>query len=440
MSRTRARELRCCYHGLTFDNTTTLIQHIEAQHPSCKGCSQEFWSDDELLAHQKKSCHWFCQECDKCFQTLKLQTLHVRGSPHKEHFKCCDCNREYANQDSLNTHCCICDRVFFSRSDLNQHVAQSPRHQRLQKTKKQYGCTVCGRQFAEQSALRMHEQALNHNAGHEIACPVNAKCSKKFATSSACLNHLESGSCKSGMTRQKLHELVALHDKDHQITHKNATDVVNTVSANVQMASTGQLALSKSALKRHEQFTKSKDNLPKPDDSDTSSNTTRTSFLEVADENSMSHSHLLVPDEDKTSEWSRVSAPSVLSLESTSCSEAGGIALSTMSNVASKAQCTVCLKTFGSTAALQMHLSSPVHGLKIFHCPISLVPKRSTARAQKGEKSFATLGGLALHLESGSCRGGLATFKKAVCFLQQRLADLNVGHFKLLTEVDRPMN
>ena len=72
---------------------------------------------------------------------------------------------------------------------------------------------------------------------------------------------------------------------------------------------------------------------------------------------------------------------------------------------------------------------------KIYHCPnpesLGIAPGAS-AQGRKQEKSFATLSALAQHVESGACQGGRSMFKAVVEFINEKLADMELGDRKMI--------
>ena len=70
---------------------------------------------------------------------------------------------------------------------------------------------------------------------------------------------------------------------------------------------------------------------------------------------------------------------------------------------------------------------SAAHTPKIFHCPLKLVPNISSIVPLKKKKHCSTLSGLTQHLENGACRGGIATFMKAIRYVEERLKVLGIG-------------
>ncbi|EGC48252.1 conserved hypothetical protein [Histoplasma capsulatum var. duboisii H88] len=57
-------------------------------------------------------------------------------------------------------------------------------------------------------------------------------------------------------------------------------------------------------------------------------------------------------------------------------------------------ECYICHHKFDSKSALNMHVNSPVHKQRVYHCPNS---------KRKCSKQFSTVAALFNHLESGSC-------------------------------------
>lgn len=101
--------------------------------------------------------------------------------------------------------------------------------------------------------------------------------------------------------------------------------------------------------------------------------------------------------------------------------------------VALTTRCPLCpadSRQFATPESLQQHLDSPAHSPKLFRCPISLAPASSSKSLPR--KSFATLSGLAQHLESGACAGGKATLEKAAEYIEAKLEKMGVKKVKLL--------
>jgi hypothetical protein len=90
-----------------------------------------------------------------------------------------------------------------------------------------YKCKKCKEKFASKGELRKHK--LTHKPLRRISCPARIACKRKFAAPSSLLNHLESGCCHSGMTREKMLEMVLQHDQNRYITNVEASGVASPV-------------------------------------------------------------------------------------------------------------------------------------------------------------------------------------------------------------------
>jgi hypothetical protein len=82
--------------------------------------------------------------------------------------------------------------------------------------------------------------------------------------------------------------------------------------------------------------------------------------------------------------------------------------------------------------AFQAHLNSAAHAPKIFHCPLSFMPKVKPEDLSRTRR-FSTLGGLTQHLESGRCEGGIELYSKAISFVQEQLKRLGFSDLMLLS-------
>lgn len=96
--------------------------------------------------------------------------------------------------------------------------------------------------------------------------------------------------------------------------------------------------------------------------------------------------------------------------------------------------CPLCpnRRPFRTAVALEMHVNSAAHAPKIFHCPLIPIQDLPAGTKEVKIKSFSTLSGLAQHLETGACRGGLAAFRRVFEYAEEKLAALGLGNVKLL--------
>ena len=218
-----------------------------------------------------------------------------------------------------------------------------------------------------------------------LSCPVGKKCKVSFTSPSALIQHLESGECDSGITREKIYQLVQNHDTDNLI-HKSP-----------------------------EGITPSSPRFPISD-------------------NSLPGSLPMTPDlSDDTSCWSLLTPPSGLTLDedatewlliSGSQTPVSDNQYSLNAPISRRLECPLCPaqgKKFATPQALENHMKSPIHRPKAYYCPVSMFPVGLSFHQRKQQKFFSTLGGLAQHLESGACQGGKDIFIEVVEFIERRL-------------------
>ncbi|KAK2765228.1 hypothetical protein FQN54_008927 [Arachnomyces sp. PD_36] len=347
------RHCYCRPCALTFAYPQDLDKH-KLEHHSwvCAKCDKKFSTQEELARHKKLGDHYFCSDCHRCFAGARALHCHIRATKHATEFRCCDCDRHFVNEKSLNQH--LANKIHVIKRDESSNLE----------------CSDCNRKFKSLKGLNAHKKSPIHRPISNIKCPGNENdrnCAASFTSPSALLQHLESGSCLSGMNREKLDDIVLAHDTDRIITQ---SDKDNLLKYGI------------------EDLTRDNENWSSDSD----------------------ESVVLTPVEDSDSDSD---------LE--------------MSLVSLTTRCPYCPPDnppFLNAKSLQMHIDSPVHSPKIYRCPISLAPASSSKKFVM--RSFSTLSGLAAHLESGACAGGMATLEGAVGYIEARLEEMGMRGVKLL--------
>ncbi|CAD6578905.1 MAG: hypothetical protein ASARMPRED_008887 [Alectoria sarmentosa] len=141
---------------------------------------------DNSYAHSNEiECHW-------CFARWPTHDGKLRLK-HEQKFhwlKCKDCNWKFSTEDGLQEHideehspnyCYGCQRSFQSPNNLNQHLKSSV------------------------------------HVGKNVKCPW---CTNKFTNLTGVCLHLESGSCTSGINRDKINQYCREVDPSHIFTNK----------------------------------------------------------------------------------------------------------------------------------------------------------------------------------------------------------------------------
>ncbi|KEP52397.1 zinc finger, C2H2 type protein [Rhizoctonia solani 123E] len=182
--------------------------------PECDRCDRWFASDYAYNAHRRdSSSHYVCFPCDRDFQTHHQLDQHLRQS--SRHNYCPFCEEDFDDEDDLSEHdeqcheyCNPCEMWFETTDELVEHNKDQHHY-----------CVECDRCFMNLNNLQAHLNSSKHRP-RNIHCP-GTGCEDRFVSRSALLLHFEGGSCKSGLTRQRLNRLIAERDKSNFITNPN---------------------------------------------------------------------------------------------------------------------------------------------------------------------------------------------------------------------------
>ena len=384
-----------CFCGRWFRDAVSLKQHRDAKKhdycphcdplnevadtlqcctPSfrCESCGRKFAFAQVLKQHREATGHGYCHDCDRAFGSDKALQDHLRSSIHATQFHCCDCNRDFVNSKALQMH--LANKIHEPKKAVRSSLAADSDSY----------CKKCEREFINDQALEQHLSSVIHRPLGKIACTGGKGCKRQFTSPSALVHHLESGACRSGITRKSLNALVRSNDIDKLISNdsiEKGTLSLDYDDAVSNSSSGGVPVLTPST----HWSTRSAPLSPSP-------------FL----------SGLLTPVSDFEN------PPSDLALTiSPSCPQ--------------------CSKKFRNLQALQNHISSPVHEPKIFHCPLSITaPLLGDSEAKKATKIFSTLSGLTQHLESGACMGGKGVWRLAMDYIEERMRQRGCKKWRLL--------
>jgi hypothetical protein len=244
--------------------------------------------------------------------------------------------------------------------------------------------------------------SLKHNPLiEELKCITGSECAKIFTSPSGMLHHLESGSCKSGINRRKLDQLIK--EKD-----------------------TGSIITSQAGLEGR---------IHRDDDDDDSSDSEGDCGSEISSSSSgagVSGVHVYPPTSSTQGGSMAVVLHSPGGVSTPDFVYGLIIDMEALVLTGGERKCPMCpagsTRTFDTANALWQHMNSAAHAPLSYHCPLTL------AVGGKGViKSFTTLSGMTQHLESGACKGGKKTFQKAVAFVNQKLREVGFGEMKLIS-------
>ena len=361
-----------------FAHADTVEQHRLALHSFiCSDCDRNFMRLDALQRHQKSTKHCYCPQCDRLFVNPEALGQHLQSSIHATQFHCCDCDHDFIDEQALQQHL---------TSNIHKPDAQlkvsSPRLS-------DWVCEDCERDFRDERALKQHRLSVIHKPLSDFKCFGDRRCKKRFTSPSAWLHHLESGACRSKITRGSLNTAVQSSDINHLITSGSSQEHTALSGADVSRnpSTTGSAILTPVT---GDGFDDESPFWP-------ASPGSRSGGLSSDSRSSRRQS-------DELSPAIRLSCP----------------------------LCPVGRKPFNSLKAMSNHLSSPAHSPKVFHCPLSFADYEDKRKASQLMKYFSTLSGLMQHLESGACQGGNTTFRKTVEYIEHNLGKIGLQRLRLL--------
>ena len=158
-------------------------------------CNTVCNSNKELtLYHQQKHNILYCEECSKAFNNPSSLAKH-QYSHKKPHFKCADCDQEFAFESNSKTHCishrtlatrcCVhpnCQKCFKNKGDLTRHMKE---HDGVL-----HECPDCPYKNPDIHNLESHR--LTHTDIEKYVCKL---CGKTFRFSTQRRQHLNDKKC-----------------------------------------------------------------------------------------------------------------------------------------------------------------------------------------------------------------------------------------------------
>lgn len=335
-----------------------------------------------------------CRDCNRAFTNQAALTQHLSSSIHAiARFRCRECNRDFVSKSALTQHrnssihrptysCHDCDRNFSNKTALQQHLKDKA-HKPQRSARARFFCQKCNRQFGDNEALRKHlASVIHHPLIQDVKCISGGSCNKRFSSPSAMLHHFESGACSSGITRRRIDQVILERDTGNIITSQNS-------GARIQ----GNLLMGRAS-----------------DWNSSSSFSSSGDIMRYAPTSSIYGGF----------------SPRSSGILNPTYSVDDRI----LGRMSGKCSCPICGRKFSNPQSLRTHIYSPAHSPKIYHCPLPLVP--SHLRGNGKLKNFSTLSGLAQHLESGACKGGRNTFRKAMGLVNGRLRELGFADMRLI--------
>ena len=418
-SASKRKPYPCSHCKRAFRTEESLGQHFEDSHfefprKPCLHCKRAFRTENGLRQHfealhsdlPRKVSGPKCDTCKKKFPGHDDLEQHQRAA-HTSQFRCCDCEQDFISEQALDQHltdkvhqeipCQICEQSLASMLALNRHIV-TEHHASVNPKRNLYpagvhGCFICQRRFRKQTDLDQHLTSLKHHPLSDLPCIASDKCKRRFFSPSALLHHLESGTCRSGIDRHAINNLVRDNDVERLISSGPVGQSLLEFNENASESSSSSGTPIFTP-------TSSVSSSPVPDTMMENTMFQHVPFLSLSAEN-----------------------PSFATMGGTSIPSTLEILTPSSSRKSSN------FDIVGRPPSFHANLSSHELTPTLFHCPTALVD--STPHSER-PRTFTTLSGLAQHIESGACGDGLATLKKAMEFVQDRLEKMGLGSVRLL--------
>ncbi|RFU77386.1 60s ribosomal l19 precursor [Trichoderma arundinaceum] len=391
----------------------------ETMQPLACTCGRSFGTEQALQGHRKAVARYICHLCNRCLLNHKGYMAHRASSfpacgqkrVGDVSWRCTDCRAQFDDRAALRQHlqsaghavdfhCCDCNKNFKTGRALADHLKNKIHKKPVtppQTQKPQSRCEDCNRSFKNERALQQHMDSVIHRPISNLTCMAGkicgVECNAHFRSPSGMIAHMESGTCRSGMDRQKLNRLILVQDGDNLITSSSGIFEY----AGWASLESGEESVSCSGILT-----------PSTDSGATG---------------------ILTPSDSQFSVVSLVErqlATRAPSGQQSDCMELGEPKVFF---------CPICpeakQRPFFTRTSLEQHMQSPAHTPKMFHCP-SLLLQGTHGKAKPSMKRFSTVSGLVAHIESGACRGGNAGLRTVMEYMEGRLEDLGIS-FKLLS-------
>lgn len=200
-------------------------KHLRTYHHACSTCLQVFANPTARQAHQRSTGHCFCPDCNgggKPFLTLEELVHHQCTVIQLDRYQCITCGANFSNETAFANHCTSQrHNVIGNRKIMEDQQKALAAVQLAQVEEFNLWCGECKKHFVDAAAYKQHKTSSKHKAPKFA---IECHCKKEFNLLSALFQHLESGGCSSGVTRNQLNATIYRYNDDRRITMTKHAD------------------------------------------------------------------------------------------------------------------------------------------------------------------------------------------------------------------------
>lgn len=271
--------LKCIDCNFIYKYKTQIIAHSNKQHLNlyphlCDLCGQRFVSKDVLNYHSNKHKMLFhCSYCNKQFKDQNSLNSHIPLCQTTERNYQCDlCNINFTTQEKVVFHrrkhfsknfaCKFCPKKYWTKSELNLHSKRLHSDKLEEIPIRIYQCSMCELNFNSKKCLKQHTVSHDDNSMH-----ICRLCSATFKSKINYYGHIRRHKIKKDKECPvclKLYDKYHIrnHIKSHETKRAEPVKIEKKLNKNTMCEICGRFLLNAKSLIKHREIHKEQQQCP----------------------------------------------------------------------------------------------------------------------------------------------------------------------------------